>query len=93
MDRCRLFLCVSRFVEVPCVGDEEMEEQFPSALVEELFSLMLLVGRLRDLPANVQSAFSIHHQGKVSVGGCDLLQLVRDVLEFPDHLLVEMFEE
>ncbi|XP_062843616.1 protein MMS22-like [Trichomycterus rosablanca] len=56
-----------------------MEAQFPSALVEELFSLMLLVGRLGDLPANVQSAFTIHHQGKLFPPSWHLLHLHLDV--------------
>ena len=45
---------------------EELEAQFPSALLEELFGVTLLIGRLRDQPAHVQSAFTIqNHQGKV----------------------------
>lgn len=44
---------------------EELEAQFPSALLEELFGITLLVGRLKDLPANVQSAFTIQNHGKV----------------------------
>lgn len=46
---------------------EELEAQLPSALLEELFGITLLIGRLKDLPANVQSAFTISNQGKVSV--------------------------
>lgn len=46
---------------------EELEAQLPSALLEELFGITLLIGRLKDLPANVQSAFTISNQGKVCV--------------------------
>lgn len=44
---------------------EELEHQFPSALLEELFGVTLLIGRLKDLPASVLSAFSIQNHGKV----------------------------
>lgn len=44
---------------------EELEAQLPSALLEELFGITLLIGRLKDLPANVQSAFTMSNQGKV----------------------------
>lgn len=44
---------------------EELELQFPSVLLEELFGLTLLTGRLKDLPANIQSAFVIQNPGKV----------------------------
>lgn len=44
---------------------EDLEAQLPSALLEELFGITLLIGRLKDLPANVQSAFTIQNQGKV----------------------------
>lgn len=43
----------------------KLEAQLPSSLLEELFGIMLLVGRLKDLPANVQSAFTMSNQGKV----------------------------
>uniref|UniRef100_A0A8C2Z7F4 Protein MMS22-like n=1 Tax=Cyclopterus lumpus TaxID=8103 RepID=A0A8C2Z7F4_CYCLU len=46
---------------------EELEAQFPSALLEELFGITLLIGRLKDLPANVQSAFTIPNPGKVCI--------------------------
>ncbi|XP_030640861.1 protein MMS22-like [Chanos chanos] len=58
---------------------EELEAQFPSALVEELFGVMLLMGRLKDLPANVQSAFTIQHQGKLFPPSWHLLHLHLDV--------------
>lgn len=46
---------------------EELEAQLPSALLEELFGITLLIGRLKDLPTNVQSAFTIQNQGKVQL--------------------------
>lgn len=46
---------------------EELEAQLPSALLEELFGITLLIGRIKDLPANVQSAFTMSNQGKVCV--------------------------
>lgn len=49
----------------PSQPHEELELQFPSALLEELFGLTLLTGRLKDLPANVQSALVIQNPGKV----------------------------
>uniref|UniRef100_A0AAR2LE22 Protein MMS22-like n=1 Tax=Pygocentrus nattereri TaxID=42514 RepID=A0AAR2LE22_PYGNA len=67
--QCVLFLTyikvfIHRFLEVPLPVDEgfvhpycELEAQLPSALVEELFGITLLIGRLKDLPANVQSLF------------------------------------
>lgn len=44
---------------------EELEAQLPSSLLEELFGITLLIGQLKDLPANVQSAFTTQNQGKV----------------------------
>ena len=44
---------------------EELEAQLPSALLEEVFGITLLLGRLKDLPANIQSAFTIPNPGKV----------------------------
>lgn len=46
---------------------EELEAQLPSALLEEVFGITLLIGRLKDLPANVQSAFTIANPGKVCI--------------------------
>uniref|UniRef100_A0A8C7P2R2 Protein MMS22-like n=1 Tax=Oncorhynchus mykiss TaxID=8022 RepID=A0A8C7P2R2_ONCMY len=51
--------------EGPCHPYVELEAQLPSALLEELFGVTLLIGRLKDLPANIQSALTIQHQGKV----------------------------
>lgn len=44
---------------------DKLEAQLPSSLLEELFGITLLIGRLKDLPANVQSAFNMSNQGKV----------------------------
>ncbi|KAJ8288321.1 hypothetical protein COCON_G00009800 [Conger conger] len=74
-----------RFVEPPRTlgeGDmhpyEDLEAQFPSVLLEELFGVTLLIGRLRDLPANVRSSFTIHHQGKLFPPSWHLLHLYLD---------------
>uniref|UniRef100_A0AAX7U7K7 Protein MMS22-like n=1 Tax=Astatotilapia calliptera TaxID=8154 RepID=A0AAX7U7K7_ASTCA len=58
---------------------EELEAQFPSALLEELFGITLLVGRLKDLPANVQSAFTIQNHGKILPPSWHLLHLHLDI--------------
>ncbi|XP_041843548.1 protein MMS22-like isoform X2 [Melanotaenia boesemani] len=58
---------------------EEMEHQLPSVLLEELFSITLLVGRLKDLPPAVQSAFSIQNQGKIFPPSWHLLHLHLDI--------------
>ncbi|CAG6016014.1 unnamed protein product [Menidia menidia] len=58
---------------------EELEHQLPSALLEELFGITLLVGRLKDLPANVQSAFSIQNHGKIFPPSWHLLHLHLDI--------------
>ncbi|XP_016893079.1 protein MMS22-like isoform X2 [Cynoglossus semilaevis] len=58
---------------------EKLEVQFPSALVEELFSVTLLTGRLKDLPANVHSAFNIRNQGKIFPPSWHLLHLHLDI--------------
>ena len=52
--------------EGPCQPYEELEAQLPSALLEELFGVTLLIVRLKDLPANIQSALTIQRQGKVA---------------------------
>lgn len=44
---------------------EKLEGQLPSALLEELFGITLLIGLLKDLPANIQSAYTIQNHGKV----------------------------
>lgn len=46
---------------------EELEVLLPSALLEELFGIILLIGRLKDLPANIQSAFAMQNPGKVLI--------------------------
>ncbi|XP_031596085.1 protein MMS22-like [Oreochromis aureus] len=58
---------------------EELEAQFPSALLEELFGITLLIGRLKDLPANVQSAFTIQNHGKILPPSWHLLHLHLDI--------------
>uniref|UniRef100_A0A7N6BR94 Protein MMS22-like N-terminal domain-containing protein n=1 Tax=Anabas testudineus TaxID=64144 RepID=A0A7N6BR94_ANATE len=58
---------------------EEMEAQLPSSLLEELFGITLLIGRLKDLPANVQSAFTIQNQGKIFPPSWHLLHLHLDI--------------
>ncbi|KAL2084835.1 hypothetical protein ACEWY4_020353 [Coilia grayii] len=89
--QCVLFLqyvkvFLSRFLESPRAFDEgplhpyeELEAQLPSLLVEELFGITLLIGRLKDLPANVQSAFTIQHQGKLFPPSWHLLHLHLDI--------------
>ncbi|KAJ8354044.1 hypothetical protein SKAU_G00216110 [Synaphobranchus kaupii] len=74
-----------RFVEPPQALEEgtthpyeDLEAQFPSVLLEELFGVTLLIGRLRDLPANVQSSFTIQHQGKLFPPSWHLLHLYLD---------------
>lgn len=52
---------------------DKLEAQLPSKLLEELFGLTLLIGRLKDLPTSVQNAFTMSNQGKVCImcdGGC-----------------------
>ncbi|XP_015236300.1 PREDICTED: protein MMS22-like [Cyprinodon variegatus] len=58
---------------------EQLEQQFPSALLEELFSITLLTGRLKDLPAGVQSAFSMQNHGKIFPPSWHLLHLHLDI--------------
>ncbi|KAG7475126.1 hypothetical protein JOB18_024511 [Solea senegalensis] len=58
---------------------EELEAQLPSALLEELFGITLLIGRLKDLPANAQSAFTIKNQGKIFPPSWHLLHLHLDI--------------
>ncbi|XP_023266183.1 protein MMS22-like [Seriola lalandi dorsalis] len=58
---------------------EELEAQLPSALLEELFGITLLIGRLKDLPTNVQSAFTIQNQGKIFPPSWHLLHLHLDI--------------
>lgn len=49
---------------------EELEAQLPSSLLEELLGITLLTGRLKDLPSNVQSAFTLQNHGKVLLNIC-----------------------
>uniref|UniRef100_A0AAR2LPT9 Protein MMS22-like n=1 Tax=Pygocentrus nattereri TaxID=42514 RepID=A0AAR2LPT9_PYGNA len=91
--QCVLFLTyikvfIHRFLEVPLPVDEgfvhpycELEAQLPSALVEELFGITLLIGRLKDLPANVQSQVVYAHQFVDLTG-----ETLTNVSLFEDHL-------
>ncbi|XP_035606433.1 protein MMS22-like isoform X2 [Oncorhynchus keta] len=65
--------------EGPCHPYVELEAQLPSALLEELFGVTLLIGRLKDLPANIQSALTIQHQGKLFPPSWHLLHLHLDI--------------
>ncbi|XP_014327388.2 protein MMS22-like isoform X2 [Xiphophorus maculatus] len=58
---------------------EQLEQQFPSALLEELFAVTLLTGRLKDLPAGVQAAFSMQNHGKIFPPSWHLLHLHLDI--------------
>ncbi|KAM4735616.1 protein MMS22-like isoform 2-T2 [Anableps anableps] len=58
---------------------EQLEQQFPSALLEELLGITLLTGRLKDLPAGVQSAFSMQNHGKIFPPSWHLLHLHLDI--------------
>ncbi|XP_034729910.1 protein MMS22-like [Etheostoma cragini] len=58
---------------------EELEAQLPSALLEELFGITLLLGRLKDLPANIQSTFTITNPGKIFPPSWHLLHLHLDI--------------
>ncbi|XP_072189720.1 protein MMS22-like isoform X2 [Excalfactoria chinensis] len=58
---------------------EELEGQFPSMLVEELHSLTLHTGHLRDLPSSVLAAFTIQHQAKIFPPSWHLLHLHLDI--------------
>ncbi|KAM3613898.1 uncharacterized protein V6R79_006727 [Siganus canaliculatus] len=62
-----------------CHPYEELEAQLPSALLEELFGITLLIGRLKDLPANVQNAFTMTNQGKIFPPSWHLLHLHLDI--------------
>lgn len=72
-------LCLFRFMVPASSLDagpshpyDKMEAQLPSSLLEELFGITLLIGRLKDLPANIQSAFNMSNQGKVYKTSIDL---------------------
>ncbi|XP_037129623.1 protein MMS22-like [Syngnathus acus] len=75
-----------RYLKVSCSLDahpphpyEELEGQLPSVLVEELFGIILLIGRLKDLPANIQNAFTIQNPGKIFPPSWHLLHLHLDI--------------
>uniref|UniRef100_A0A673LQ35 Protein MMS22-like n=1 Tax=Sinocyclocheilus rhinocerous TaxID=307959 RepID=A0A673LQ35_9TELE len=65
--------------EGPVHSFKDAEAQLPSVLVEELFSITLLIGRIKNLPANVQSALTIQHQGKLFPPSWQLLHLHLDI--------------
>uniref|UniRef100_A0A673KPP1 Protein MMS22-like n=1 Tax=Sinocyclocheilus rhinocerous TaxID=307959 RepID=A0A673KPP1_9TELE len=89
--QCVLFLSyikvfIYRFLEPSQSLDEgpvhpfkDAEVQLPSVLVEELFSITQLIGRIKNLPANVQSALTIQHQGKLFPPSWQLLHLHLDI--------------
>uniref|UniRef100_A0A8C9TJ92 Protein MMS22-like n=1 Tax=Scleropages formosus TaxID=113540 RepID=A0A8C9TJ92_SCLFO len=89
--QCVLFLqyvkvYVSRYFAPPRGLEENsrhpyvaLEEQFPSALLEQLFGITLLFGRLRDLPSNLQACLSLQHQGTRLPPAWHLLHLHLDV--------------
>ncbi|XP_016131162.1 protein MMS22-like [Sinocyclocheilus grahami] len=89
--QCVLFLSyikvfIYRFLEPSQSLDEgpvhpfkDAEAQLPSVLVEELFSITQLIGRIKNLPANVQSALTIQHQGKLFPPSWQLLHLHLDI--------------
>uniref|UniRef100_A0A673KNI5 Protein MMS22-like n=1 Tax=Sinocyclocheilus rhinocerous TaxID=307959 RepID=A0A673KNI5_9TELE len=65
--------------EGPVHPFKDAEVQLPSVLVEELFSITQLIGRIKNLPANVQSALTIQHQGKLFPPSWQLLHLHLDI--------------
>uniref|UniRef100_A0A672R0J6 Protein MMS22-like n=1 Tax=Sinocyclocheilus grahami TaxID=75366 RepID=A0A672R0J6_SINGR len=65
--------------EGPVHPFKDAEAQLPSVLVEELFSITQLIGRIKNLPANVQSALTIQHQGKLFPPSWQLLHLHLDI--------------
>ncbi|XP_061805373.2 protein MMS22-like [Nerophis lumbriciformis] len=89
--QCVLFLqyvkvFLHRHLRVSCSLDsepshpyEELEGQLPSVLLEELFGITLLIGRLKDLPVNIQSAFTIQNPGKIFPPSWHLLHLHLDI--------------
>ncbi|XP_057691205.1 protein MMS22-like [Corythoichthys intestinalis] len=58
---------------------EELEGRVPSVLLEELFGIILLIGRLKDLPANIQNAFTIQNPAKIFPPSWHLLHLHLDI--------------
>ncbi|XP_061632514.1 protein MMS22-like isoform X1 [Phyllopteryx taeniolatus] len=75
-----------RYLKVSCIFDEnpphpyeELEGQVPSVLIEELFGIIFLIGRLKDLPTNIQNAFKIQNPGKIFPPVWHLLHLHLDI--------------
>uniref|UniRef100_A0A8C4RP59 Protein MMS22-like n=1 Tax=Erpetoichthys calabaricus TaxID=27687 RepID=A0A8C4RP59_ERPCA len=58
---------------------EELEVQLPSVLLEELHSIVLYIGCIRDLPSNIQVAFSIQNYGKLLPPSWHFLHLQLDI--------------
>uniref|UniRef100_A0A673KNM9 Protein MMS22-like n=1 Tax=Sinocyclocheilus rhinocerous TaxID=307959 RepID=A0A673KNM9_9TELE len=78
--QCVLFLSyIKKLVSRPVHPFKDAEVQLPSVLVEELFSITQLIGRIKNLPANVQSALTIQHQGKLFPPSWQLLHLHLDI--------------
>ncbi|KAL4657459.1 protein MMS22-like [Arapaima gigas] len=57
----------------------DLEEQFPTVLLEQLFGVMQLVGRLHDLPSTLQACLSLQHQGTRLPPAWHLLHLHLDI--------------
>ncbi|KAJ7985100.1 hypothetical protein DPEC_G00348570 [Dallia pectoralis] len=88
--QCMLFLqyvkvFIHRYLEPICPLEEgfrhhyeELETQLPSLLLEELFGVTLLIGRLKDIPDNIQSTFIMQPQGKLFPPSWHLLHLYLD---------------
>ncbi|XP_077454783.1 protein MMS22-like [Stigmatopora argus] len=65
--------------EHPSHPYEELEGQLPSVLIEELIGIIILTGRLKDLPANIQNAFTIQNPAKILPPSWHLLHLHLDI--------------
>ncbi|XP_069462513.1 protein MMS22-like [Ambystoma mexicanum] len=65
--------------DVPTHPYEELEVQFPSLLVEEMYTLTLYIGRVFELPSSVLGAFTIQNQGKLFPPAWHLLHLHLDI--------------
>nr|XP_057909184.1 protein MMS22-like isoform X2 [Doryrhamphus excisus]XP_057909185.1 protein MMS22-like isoform X2 [Doryrhamphus excisus]XP_057909186.1 protein MMS22-like isoform X2 [Doryrhamphus excisus]XP_057909187.1 protein MMS22-like isoform X2 [Doryrhamphus excisus]XP_057909189.1 protein MMS22-like isoform X2 [Doryrhamphus excisus]XP_057909190.1 protein MMS22-like isoform X2 [Doryrhamphus excisus] len=75
-----------RYLRVSCSLDadplhpyEKLEGLLSSVLLEELVAITLLIGRLKDLPANIQNAFTIQNPGKIFPPPWHLLHLHLDI--------------
>ncbi|XP_039603536.1 protein MMS22-like [Polypterus senegalus] len=77
---------ISRFFDISRITDnqpqhpyEELEVQLPSVLLEELHSIVIYIGCIRDLPNNIQVAFSIQNYGKLLPPSWHFLHLQLDI--------------